>query len=350
IPPLWGYLADRSGRGPTLLAVATGSWAMALALLFGARSFPIALGVMAVQALFGPSLSPLIDAQAVGAAQRAGVAYARVRLWGSVGFVVTSLAFGQALARGVAPSWVIPAGFTAALVATGMAVMLARRAPGSLVTRPPSPREAVGLLRQRGLVLFLGAAGLHWASFAPYTMFLALHLERVTGSKDFVGPSLAVAVGAEVLGMRYFSHLQRCTSPLRLLILCFLVNALRWWAMTCLEGGVVLVVLQIVHGLGFGVFFVASIAHLEREIPASLRSTGRALFGAVAFGLGGAVGNLMAGWCFDHEGTRGAFETSILLEIGAVGLLAPLAARSPREPDLDSSCAPPGQDEGLSSP
>lgn len=332
VPPLWGYLADRTGRGATLLVVATGGWALALALQLGARSFSAALGAMVVQALFGPSLSSLIDAQAVGAAQRAGVAYARVRLWGSVGFIVTSLAFGQALARGVAPSWVVPAGLTVALVATGMAAALARGAGGTAGARPPSPREAAALLRRGGLALFLGAAALHWASFAPYTMFLAPHLERVTGSKGYVGPSLAVAVGAEVLGMRYFAQLQRRASPLGLLALCFAVNAARWWAMTWLEGGTALVVLQALHGLGFGVFFVASVAYLEQEIPASLRSTGRALFGAVAFGAGGAVGNQIAGWRFDHGGTGKAFGASVLLELAALALLGLLATRRPRAP------------------
>jgi PPP family 3-phenylpropionic acid transporter len=326
IPPLWGYLADRTGRGAMLLVVATGGWALALALQLGARSFSAVLGAMVVQALFGPSLSSLIDAQAVDVAQRAGVVYAQVRLWGSVGFIMTSLTFGQALARGVAPAWVIPAGLAVALVATAMAAALARGA-GTVGGKPPSPREAAALLRQGSLVLFLGAAALHWASFAPHTMFLAPHLERVTGSKGYVGPSLAVAVGAEVLGMSYFAQLQRRVSLLGMLALCFAVNAARWWAMAWLEGGVALVALQALHGLGFGVFFVASIAYLEREIPASLRSTGRAVFGAAVFGLGGALGNQLAGWRFDHGGTRTAFGASVLLELGALGLLAVLALR-----------------------
>jgi MFS family permease len=254
-----------------------------------------------------------------------------VRLWGSLGFIATSLAFGQALAAGVAPSWVVPSGLAVALVAVGLAVGLARGSgAGKSAASPPSLREAAGLLRQRELVLFLLAAGLHWASFSPFTMFLAPHLERVTGSRSYVGPSLAIAVGAEVLGMRYFEQLQRRMTLLGLLAVAFVVNAGRWWAMTWLEQGAALLVLQAIHGLGFGVFFVTAIAYLERAVPAALRSTGRALLGAVVFGLGGAGGNQLAGGMFDHGGTRGAFRASVLLELGALALLGVLVFRRPR--------------------
>jgi hypothetical protein len=50
----------------------------------------------------------------------------------------------------------------------------------------------------------------------------------------------------------------------------------------------------------------------------------------VVFGLGGAGGNQLAGWMFDHGGTRGAFRASVFLELGALALLGVLVFRRPR--------------------
>lgn len=333
VPPLWGYLADRTGRASSLLLIATSGWAMAMALQLGVASFWMALLVMMIQAFFGPSLSALADALAVGAALRTGVPFARIRLWGSIGFIVTSFSFGQALAQGVHPSRVLLAGLTVATIAVLFAALVHRSSPpANGLGRPPSISEAAGLLRQRSLLLFLVMSGFHWASFTPYNLFLTPHLTQVTGTKAFIGPSLALGVGAEVLGMRYFDVLQRRVPLFGLLGLSFALNAGRWWVMTWGESGPLLVLLQVLHGFGFGVFFVGSVAYLERAVPPALRSTGRALFGAVAFGLGGVGGNQLAGWLFDHGGTRGAFRASVFLELIALMLLGVLALSRPREP------------------
>jgi len=328
VPPVWGYLADRTGRAATLLTVATAGWAAALALQLGARGFGAVLGAAAIQSLFGPSLSALADALTVAAARQAGVEYARVRLWGSVGFIATSLAFGQALAAGVRPAAVIPLGLAAATVAIGFAWAAPRGL--SPLGKPPSLGAVGGLLRERALLVFLGAAGLHWASFSPFTLFLEPHLAQATGSRGYVGPCLAVAVGAEVVGMRYFEKIRKRVPLLGLLGLSFALNAVRWWVLSAVSSGAVALLVQVIHGLAFGVFFVGSIAFLEKVVPAELRSTGRALYGAVAFGLGGVGGHQLAGHIYDAHGTRGAFRASVGLELGALALLGVVAAVTPR--------------------
>lgn len=319
LPPVWGYLADRSGRGARLLAVTTTGWALALSMQLGARTFRMVLAAAVVQALFGTSLSSLADAQAVTVAQQTGTTFARLRLWGSVGFIATSLAFGQALSSGAPPWAVVPSAVAVAAMAVGFA--WAGRNGVVVVRQPPTLGDVGALLRRRSLLMFMGAAALHWASFSPFSMFLATHLERATGSRAYMGPSLALAVGAEVLGMRYFEGLRRRAPLGALLGLSFALNAVRWWVLAGVQSGAVALAVQVIHGAAFGVFLVASVAFLEREVPPALRATGRALFGSIAFGLGGIGGHQLAGWIFDRHGTGAAFRASIVLEVLALLLL-----------------------------
>lgn len=316
LPPVWGYLADRTGRAATLLAVSTGCWALAIAGHLGARTFGAVLGVMVVQSFFGSSLSTLIDALAMTAAGRAGVEYARLRLWGSIGFIVTSLVFGQALARGVQAWAVIPA----ALVAAGVATAVAASLPPRLLSasRRVTPGDVVTLVRRPELWMFFVATALHWASFSPYNLFLSAHFQRVTGSTALVGLALAVGVSAEVGAMRAFGRLRASLPLVPLLGVAFALNVVRWAGMAWVTSGAALVLLQVIHGLSFGVFFVGSVAFLEQSVPEAARSTGRALYGAFVFGLGGMAGHQLAGWVYDHGGTPRAFQVAAWVELGAL--------------------------------
>lgn len=324
VPPVWGYLADRSGRTAGLLRLGSAAGAIGWCLVLGARSFLAVFGAVVVVTLATSSLSTLADSMATRIAREAGTEYARLRLWGSVGYVAASWCFGVALGRGGEGRWVVPA-----IIATmAGAAIWAWWLPAGVRASGPSPslREAGGLLRKPGLSLFFAASMLHWVGFAPYNLFLAAHLERSTGSRGFTGPSFALAVTAEVLVMWSFRSIARRVALLPLIGISFALGAVRWVITSAASDGRVLAATQIAHGVCFGAFFVASMAHLERAVPERLRATGRALYGALVFGLGGLGGNALAGWLFDEGGGRLAFGAAAVAEVLAVATLV-LAAR-----------------------
>jgi PPP family 3-phenylpropionic acid transporter len=52
---------------------------------------------------------------------------------------------------------------------------------------------------------------------------------------------------------------------------------------------------QLLHCLGFAVLHFAMVLSAQRLFPAGLASRGQALFSSVGYGLGGMLGNLLAG-------------------------------------------------------
>jgi MFS transporter, PPP family, 3-phenylpropionic acid transporter len=117
VPPLWGWLADRTRRVTAVLKVAVVGSTLAFAPLLGVEAV-LAVGVvLAVQAIFHAPITALADTVAVAEARRIGTEFARLRLWGSVGFVVATFAFGFHLDRGGAARdvlWVTLSLFVAA--------------------------------------------------------------------------------------------------------------------------------------------------------------------------------------------------------------------------------------------
>src|SRR5215471_16181803 len=115
VPLGWAYLADRTQRHDRVLRVVVG-------------------GAFAgfVPVLFARSLAAVFTVARV----RAGAIYGRVRLWGSVGYVVAALALGEVLsARGRPTDRLVPIAMWLA-IGCAFVASLRLRGAGEASTRP----------------------------------------------------------------------------------------------------------------------------------------------------------------------------------------------------------------------
>ena len=71
---------------------------------------------------------------------------------------------------------------------------------------------------------------------------------------------------------------------------------LRWWLIGhCSDWIALLVIAQTLHAFTFGSYHAAGIETVRRLFEPSGQAGGQALYGAVSFGLGGALGSWIAG-------------------------------------------------------
>ena len=318
IPLLWGLLADRTGRPTLLLKLACAGSALSFAILPFTRQFSPVVAVLALYAFFATAISSLADSIAVAEAKKTGTDYARLRLWGSLGYIVACFSFGKFLSSGVHDLEI--AGICAVMLAAG--ALAAQVVPSVRARMPlaPSLADAGRLLADPALLFFFLAAMIHQAALQPYYLFLAVYARDLHINTYYVGLGISLGVAAEVLMMWFFRALCSRISLQALLLASFFSSSLRWYLLTQVESGPLLAAIQIFHGLTFGAFFIGSIVYLERAVPERLRATGRALFASLVSGLGGIIGNAIAGRAYDRGGGKAAFLSSAMLE-----LLAPLA-------------------------
>lgn len=328
MPLLWGFFADRTGRPKALLVLCTTMSAAGLAALSQATTFTAAVGFAFVTALFSTSLGSLSDTLASAAVRGTPFDFAKVRVWGSVGFAVSAYAYGEAREGTGVPSPPLVAAVSMAFAAAIAASLEGPRQEAAQAR--PGLADAAGLLRSRALLLFLAAALVHWASFSPYHLFLAIHLDGVPGGKRWVGVAFALAVAAEIVVMFAYRRFFSGRAPLRLIAACIAVGAVRWGLSAWVSSASAVALLQVLHGLSFGLFYVAAMAHLDRILPPMLQATGRALFASASWGLGGVVGHALSGAVFDAAGGRAALASAALLEVGALATVA-LATRRASE-------------------
>jgi PPP family 3-phenylpropionic acid transporter len=316
VPLVWAYLADRTHRHARVLRlVVGGAWLGFVPMLF-AHTFSAIFASWALYALFSVAIGGLADAFAV-ARVRAGAVYGRMRLWGSVGYVVVAVVVGALLsARGRAADRLVPVAMWLALGAAFVAALRLRGA-GEAAARPRAA-DVRALLADRRLRLLLAIAALHWICLAPYNVYFGVFLRDLGLAPLSWGLAYSTGVVMEVFVLMTFHRLQVRFRLETLLAAAFVVSAARWLAIAATQSPGALIALQALHGMTFGMFWSAAIALVAATVPPSLRATGQALL-VMSINLGGALGNAVTGRVYDAQGPR------LLFLLAAIGELAPLA-------------------------
>jgi MFS transporter, PPP family, 3-phenylpropionic acid transporter len=317
VPLAWAWIADRSHRHDRVLKIVLcGAW-LGLTPVLWARSFAGVLAAYALFAVFSVGVSGLADALAVGRV-RAGAKYGRMRVWGSAGFIASSVAVGGlfTFTDARADGMLAPLAMWLALGAA-FAASLGLRGSGEAAVRPhlDDLKRLLGDPRLRWLLL---AGALHWACMMPYNVYFGIFLGELGLTPLAWGMAFSVGVIAEMIVLIWFHHLQARFSLDRLLAAVFVVSALRWMLVTVVRAPWALIALQSLHGMTFGMFWSAAIALVAAVVPPALRATGQALL-LVAINMGAIAGNLVTGRLFDTGGPR------VMFLLAAAAQLAPLA-------------------------
>ena len=100
-PNIWGHIADRTGRRTAIVQVAALGSVLVFAGVFVGDSFWWLFAVMAALGFFWSASLPLVEAMTLSHLGERTDAYGRIRLWGSVGFILMVVGLGYAFDHGV---------------------------------------------------------------------------------------------------------------------------------------------------------------------------------------------------------------------------------------------------------
>lgn len=318
-PVVVGFFADRSGRPRVILRTALVGSALVMGFLPSATTFTTTALLMLAYAVAHPPILVLVEAATLTELEARGGVYARVRVFGSLAFVLVSFGFGFALDavgaldagdRSAALAW------APRLAALGLVVQLAATfalPPTARVSRGVDLGQALALLRVPGLPTLLIASMLNWIAMSPYHALYAVHVHELGLPDRMVGISMALGASCEIAVMAVTGRALRRWGERAVLGVAFGAGVLRWLICAGVTSELPLVLAQSLHGLSFGAFYVAAIAALTRLVPPELRATGQGVFIAVVFGFGGGVGTLIAGGLAELGGGATAFLGSAVI-------------------------------------
>ncbi len=323
--PAIAQIADRSGRAKATLVVVAALSLVFFIGFFEARGFwPILLIMLPAAVCFQPMI-PLAESQTMAAVLRERLDYGRIRLWGSLAFILGTVGAGFLITGREADLVLI-----LVLGALALTVLAALALPVSPTRRHDgAPRNPLKLLRDRRFLLFLGAASLLQASHAVYYGFSALHWQAAGLSEATIGWLWAEGVVAEVLLFAFSGAVMARASPAALLALAALAAMLRWTVLAASTDLALLIAVQALHGLTFGAAHLGAMHFLARAAPPGLAATAQSLYSAVAGGTAMGLAMLLAGVLYDAVAGQAFLAMTVLSAVGlGFALVLARASRS----------------------
>lgn len=303
-PNIWGWIGDHTGHRMPIVRLAS---LLSLCCFFGvfvADGFWSFALVMVLFSFFWNASLPQFEAVTMSYLRERIQRYSLIRLWGSIGFILTVTALGFMLDRWgvkVIPYFVLVLFFgiflNSLLVAEKEAVI------------PEHDQGSIMQVLKRGdVIAFLLVCFLMQASHSAYYAFYSIFMEEAGYSSSVIGQLWALGVIAEVVLFLLMHKLLHRWGARRVLIVSLGIAVVRWILVGSAPENLTLVLLaQVMHAATFGTFHAAAIHLVHHYFVGRHQGRGQALYSSVSFGAGGAFGSLLSGYLWSGIGAAATF-------------------------------------------
>lgn len=317
--------ADRRRWRIRILQVALAAQGLLWFLLGQTPSFGwIAVGMLALAVVASPVMA-LSESLVARMAQRHGVNFGGLRLWGSFGYAVSALGFGALWGLlGYTPMFVVGPLFL--LPVLWLANRLEEPASSGLVERQP----ALDLLRAPGLLVLLMATFLAAISNSLSMTFGGIYARALGGGDLLIGMMIAVSATSEILTMFLSGRILKRLHGTQALLLSFGLMAVGYLGWVFVPNPNALLAFSIVKGLGYGLWIPVTVRMTVERTPAARAATAQSFLTISMFGLAPLVAGPVGGWIHDTISASAVFGLGIVtLALAALVVSLPILRAAP---------------------
>jgi PPP family 3-phenylpropionic acid transporter len=255
---------------------------------------------------------PLTDAYALRGVARYGLDYGPLRLWGSVAFILGALVCGLLVdiiaARHLI--WVI-----AAMATLGAVIGLGLQPLDQPKTTPGELHSSNALLRDPGFLAIILASALIQGSHAAYYAFGSISWQSSGLGGLTIAGLWALGVIAEIV---VFALSPRFTLAPSILVVIGALSAVARWTLTAQEPPLaILALIQLTHGLSFGLTQVGIMSLLVYRVPGHVMARGQGYLAACS-GIVSASASILSGAVYARYGQGVYYMMAAMALSGAV--------------------------------
>jgi len=277
------------------------------------------LFVWTVAGLFSRVSGPIIDAAALNSSQKTGSDYARIRSFGSMGFIGGVVLAGW-LFDVFGIEW-----FVAVLIfSASIRVIGAHQLPkfrSSIPMKRPGIRSLSDLvmLRHKGIFLVLIGAALINASHGFVNAFSVMHWTNVGISTGIASVLWSVSVFAEVALMWSFKSVASKVSARKCLLLASVAGVLRWAIAGTDPNLFMLFFVQALHSITFGLTFLATVNFIGRRVHEDHAAQAQSEYAMlITFFI--AISTWSSGWLYEQFAGRTYWAMATLALLGGISV------------------------------
>ena len=305
-PFSWGWLSDYLSNRIGIIRVCACLAALVFLSIFFLHSYFSFFIWMFVLHTILSSQMPLGETATIHALYKDNTfdkRYGRLRLWGSIGFIVMVLAAGELFQRkGIE---LYP--YVGVIVLFALALTTFCLHEPKMERRKMVKGELWIVLLNPDVRWFLISGFFMIFAHAALYVFYSLYLANLGYDKFQIGLFWALGVAAEVI---FFYFQNKVLSRLDAEIILqgtFGIGVIRFILIAFLPITSVLILAQLMHAATFAAHHSAATKLLQRWFTGPLQARGQAIMATVSYGLGGTIGGLCAGWIWDLAQPRDVF-------------------------------------------
>lgn len=309
-PNIWGWLGDHYGHRMRIVRIASFASMMIFTLIFVVNGFWMMASAMILFSFFWNAALPQFEVITLAYLGEKVKQYSRVRVWGSIGFIIAVILLGILIDEtGIT---VVPISIFLVYLAIWLSSLVV---PETRVNEESDTDHTfLQKLKQPAIIAFLIAAMLMQFSHGAYYAFYSIYMEDHGYSKTLIGQFWALGVLAEVMIFIYMHHVLQQIGAGMVIIISLLLASLRWLMIGWLPDSLsILLFAQVLHAATFGTFHAAAIHMVHRAFKGRHQGRGQAIYASVSFGVGGSIGSLVAGNLWDTAGPQWTFTLSALV-------------------------------------
>jgi PPP family 3-phenylpropionic acid transporter len=303
-PNFWGWLADHTGKRAQWIRLTAFLGLCGFSAVFWAHGFFWLFFVMAALSLFTSSTLPLAESLTLAHLATTNGHYSRIRMWGSLGFIVAAVILGFLIDFAGIKSllWFL-------LIVQILLFILSYTLPDPKVVAHEHDHFSIWqVLKQPNVIALLVGCALMVTAHGVLYNFYSIYLSEHGYSKGLIGLLWAVGVICEI-GIFLLMPKIMARYTLKTILLVSLALAVLRFGMIgiAVDSIVLLIIAQTLHAATFGSFHAASVEVITQFFNGRHQAKGQAIYNSVAYGIGGTIGGVAGGYALQYLGGQQTF-------------------------------------------
>ena len=291
-PNLWGWLADHTGRNLPIIRWTSFCAALTFLGFLWVENYRGFACITLLFSFFWNAALPQFEALTLAHLQSQPQRYAQIRLWGSLGFIITVLGIGYLLKN--QPITILPTILATSLSLTWIISLVIPNT--NINNHPQTPIGLWKIVKQKAVLAFLFVYWLLQLSHSPCYVFYSIYLNQHHYSAAIIGGLWSLAVCAEIIIFMFANPLLKIFSLRSILLGSLLLSALRWYVTAKFADSMsIMVFAQLLHAASFGATHLVGVQLVQHYFGKAHPSKGQALYSSASFGLGGMIGGYYSG-------------------------------------------------------
>ena len=303
-PNFWGWLADHTGHRVKWIKLTSFLGLIGFIGIFWAKGFFWIFLVMLALSLFTSSTLPLAESLTLAHLATTDGHYSRIRLWGSIGFIVASLFLGYLIdLQGInILLWVL-------LIAQAIIFFLSNTIPETQdIQHKTNDLSIWKIIKTPSVIALLLGCTLMVSAHGVLYNFYSIYLKDHGYSSGTIGWLWAVGVICEILIFMAMPKILQRYSLKAILLMSLFLGVIRFILIGASPDHLYLLfIAQIFHAATFGSFHAASIEVIAYYFKGRNQTRGQAIYNSVAYGIGGTIGGLGGGYLIQYLGGQLGF-------------------------------------------